>query len=311
MPTDDDPYDPYAPNPYPDPYSGPGARPGQDPYASPGDPAPRPSPGDPAPRPEPDPYATQGDPAPHPSPGDLAPRPAPDPYATHGDPAPHPEPDPYATQGGAPGVPAWVGPSGDSEPPRGRGRTIAIIAGLGAVALLVGIGAALLSTDDGDTRITAQPAETATTPAPVAPATTTAVTPTPGSEPTTSTSSDFSPLPERPQTVDADFGYVTAVSGSASAMRISFDRAQFFSVNDIRNTNKMKRTFAISPKAGLVGTARLNNEADEVKREVLTAEVFLDNLRDALADGGPVAVWLRHTNGLEGDVTALSEQYLQ
>jgi hypothetical protein len=229
--------------------------------------------------------------------------------------------DPYGALEGEPRPldgPYWTGPTG--APPRkpsGRGRTIAIIAGLGVLALLIGIGVGVLTGggDGDDTGIVAQPAETAPTTAPVRPATTTIVTPTTGSEPTSSPASsagsDFSPLPDRPQTVNADFGYITAISGPATAMRISFDRAQFFSVNDIRNSNTMKRHFRISPKASLVGTARLNNEDGVVKSEVLTAGVFLDNVRDALADGGPVAVWLRHTKGLTGDVTALSEQYLQ
>jgi hypothetical protein len=222
-----------------------------------------------------------------------------------------------------------TGPPG-YRPPQRRGRTVATIVGLGALGLAAGIGVGILVNQqpgNGDVGMVSQ------TPAPV-PANAPGASPTAGAgtsttEPTPSLSAtstaDYSPLPEDPSTVNADFGFLTAISQSGSRVSVKFDRAQFLTGDAakaanggqapdddylIKNTNPAVRTFTVAPKASLAGYARLNNQNNAVQRETLTMTQFVENAQHALTQDGKIPVWLRHTNGLAGDITALAEQYL-
>lgn len=123
-----------------------------------------------------------------------------------------------------------------------------------------------------------------------------------------------------------DFGYLTEVTSQDGTLVLHFDRASFHAGEAatarnggtapddgylIENTNPAVRTFPLDPQASIIAVSRLVG-AGQVSREGLTAAEFLANTRAALAQGpaGGIPVWLRHTDGLAGPVTALSEQYL-
>ena len=120
-----------------------------------------------------------------------------------------------------------------------------------------------------------------------------------------------------------DFGTVTRITEKRGVLKVYFDRGEFYTgqaaadhndgelpPNDylvVNNSSKV-RVFTVSKKASFTGEeALLDDSADGIKRTRISRKQFIENYLDA---SGPVNVWLRHTNGDKGAVTALGEQYL-
>jgi hypothetical protein len=79
----------------------------------------------------------------------------------------------------------------------------------------------------------------------------------------------------------------------------------------IENTNPAQRSFPIDPQASIQAEHRLRNDPDQLGRQLLTLEQFVLNATRVLTESTTVlGVWLRHTGGLDGPVTAVAEQYL-
>jgi septal ring-binding cell division protein DamX len=235
----------------------------------------------------------------------------------------------------------YQGPEpGAGEPPNApqRSTLIVIFAGLGVAALLVGAGAAqVFGNSGGASQASLRAAATPTTGSIVqqsvaastdpaddatsAPATTAATTAAATRPP------NYRPIGANPAAEkDLDFGFLTKVTNTAGQVSLRFDRANFYTgeaakqhnkgvVPDddylIENTNPTLRTFALDPSASIIAANRLLSDPTDAGPQNLTADELVDNSQTALAGSTTgVPVWLRHTDGLTGPVTALSEQYL-
>jgi hypothetical protein len=224
------------------------------------------------------------------------------------------DPDDYDYQSGDPG--------------RGRGKVIGVLVGLGLIGLLVGVGAAKLLGNNGadQTLVTSASASTAAS-APVAsatdaPAATAEASPTPSA----TSAPNYRSIPEDATSEKGlDFGFLTKVTQKNGAVSLRFDRAYFYTGAEatkhnkgvppdddylIENANPELRTFALDPNASIIAANRIANQADGAGREALTVGEFVTNSQAALAADGKLPIWVRHTNGLTGPVTALAEQYL-
>jgi hypothetical protein len=213
-----------------------------------------------------------------------------------------------------------------SDPPNsGRGRMVALFVGLSVIGLLIGIGAAkLLGGDDGTAPVTQPPTATAAAAEPTDEPTKDSddkATPTPNA----TKAANYRSIPQDPSSEKGlDFGYLTKVNEKDGTVTLRFDRATFYSgaaatkhnkgvpPDDdylIVNTNKALRSFPVDPKASIVASTRLANEPGGESGEALTLSEFVTNSQTALNDS-KVPIWVRHTNGLTGPITALAEQYL-
>ncbi len=228
---------------------------------------------------------------------------------------------------GGPGSGGSGGPSRSGDP--ARSKLIAIFVGLGLVGLLIGVGAAELR-KGGNSTTTAgivSPAETSSG-APQQPVASTGPTPSPTPSPTATKPPNYTPIPQDAAAdKDLDFGFLIQVLNADGTVTLRFDRATFYTGADaikhnkgkapdddylIENTNPAIRKFTLDPKASIIATSRLAPSATGIPaRTTLTAAQFVPNAQAALkTSSGPLPVWLRHTNGLTGPVTALLEQYL-
>ena len=109
-------------------------------------------------------------------------------------------------------------------------------------------------------------------------------------------------------------------------MALRFDRATFYTGNEakqrnngddpendylIENTNPTQRQFTLDPKASIIAVNRLLNQTGQVGRETLTvAESIQNSTRVLTGSTTDLPVWVRHTDGLTGAVTAVAEQFL-
>jgi len=190
------------------------------------------------------------------------------------------------------------------------------------------------------TALTACGSSSGTTPTGPVPATTTprvTTAPSPATEPATAGSptvteapspvqADYSPIPEVPGSKSGlDFGILRKVTTSNGVVTLTVDRAAFYMGKEakahnkgkeplngylLENTNTRTRTFVLDPKASLQGSISLRNDPDAGNEsETLTPAEFLRNAGRALAEDSEPLIWLRHTDGLNGSVTAVSEQY--
>ena len=137
---------------------------------------------------------------------------------------------------------------------------------------------------------------------------------------------DLSPVPQgwSSEKGGLDIGYLTGVTRKNGVVKVTIDRVSFFtgekadalngdedSAYVVSNVNSRKRTFVLDPRASIEAELELRNDAaeGEVGRQKLTVAQFVRNAKQ-VAEGGDTLVWLRHTDGLTGDVTALAEQYV-
>ena len=229
-------------------------------------------------------------------------------------------------------------PSG-TEP--GRGRLIAIFGGLAGLGLLIGVGAAQLTESGPDPDVIGAIAATAPAGTPAQssfPEAGSGSTATPG--PTTSTGTpDYRSIPEdAAASAGLDFGYLTRVVSIGGTVTLRFDRASFYTGDEakqhnngqapendylIDNTNPAQRDFVLDPRASIIAVNRLRDQPGSTSqpgsttqpgstgREILTVAEFVANAQRVLTGTTTdLPVWLRHTDGLSGNVTALAEQYL-
>jgi hypothetical protein len=177
---------------------------------------------------------------------------------------------------------------------------------------------------------TAAPVTSATapaTPAPVA-ATTAAVS---SSAPVSTTSAAPSAPPNyAPIAEDAtkekglDFGFLTKVTDANGVVTLTFDRAYFYTGAEAAKHNKgvepdddylvvddnlKLRAFNLDQRASIQAESGLRNDSS-VGRETLTRPEFIHNFEHRYSGYKAIAVWVRHTGGPDGPVTALAEQYI-
>jgi hypothetical protein len=219
-------------------------------------------------------------------------------------------------------------PAGPVDGPAAQRNLVLIFVGLGVLGLLIGIGAAKLTDGGGDPGTASlSPAQTTTPSATDTPTTPATGSTSPSAGPSPTPPPNYTPIGENaPTEKDLDFGFLTKVSDQGGVIAFRFDRAYFYTGEDAKkhnkgvappddylivNDNPTLRSFVLAPTASIVAVDALRNQPGAVGREALTAAQFVANGQRALgADPGPVPVWLRHTNGLSGPVTALAEQYL-
>jgi hypothetical protein len=225
-----------------------------------------------------------------------------------------------------------------------RGQLIAIFSGLAVLGLLIGFGAAELTapSDDsaliGATPVSPAPSTGSPTDSPtVSPTGTsgpsadptlseTASTPS-ASAPTFTGTPDYQPIPEDAAAEPGlDFGLLTRVVSKDGVVTLRFDRAAFYTGEEakqhnggtapdndylIENTNPAQRSFNLDPRASIIAASRLRSESGVAGRQTLTVAEFIQNSTQVLTESTTdLPVWLRHTDGLAGPVTALAEQYL-
>jgi len=212
-----------------------------------------------------------------------------------------------------------------SVPGPSRGQLIALFSGLAALGLLLGVGAAQLTGSGSDT----DTALSGSTPADSPTAVSTSPQSTDAAEPTPIPSGipDYRPIPVNAAAEPSlDFGFLTRVVSNNGAVTLRFDRASFFTGeaakahnqgitpdNDylIENTNPAQRSFELDPQASIIAASRLLNQPGPVGRETLTVAEFVQNATRVLTGStSDLPVWVRHTDGLSGPVTALAEQFL-
>jgi hypothetical protein len=134
------------------------------------------------------------------------------------------------------------------------------------------------------------------------------------------------PVPhiDRPWDAGLDFGFLTAARiDRQGRLVVTFDRAQMLSgkayddyvakhgrpENDyvIVNASHRLRTFRVSGSATLYGNQILG-PANGTRDRIVSPARIVSRLRASGVDGVPV--WLRHTDGPDGPVVYLAEQYL-
>ncbi len=213
-----------------------------------------------------------------------------------------------------------------------RGQLVALFGGLVVLGLLLGIGAReLTSSGDGSGLNGASPTSSPTgtaDPASVqseddAQEVAVETTSTPATGPP-----DYDAIPEDATSEDGlDFGFLTRVVSKDGTVTLRFDRASFYTGDEakrrnngkvpdndylIENTNPTQRSFVLDPQASIIAANRLQNTpSGEVGRQPLTVAEFVKNSTRVLTGTTKdLPVWLRHTDGLDGDVTAVAEQYL-
>jgi hypothetical protein len=151
--------------------------------------------------------------------------------------------------------------------------------------------------------------------------------PTQTATPTATRKPDYRPIPENAAAdTNLDFGFLNRVVSRNGTVTLRFDRATFFTGdaakqrnggqtpdNDylIENTNPAQRSFSLDPKASIIVVNRLRTDPGQVGRQTLTLDQFVQNSNRVLTGSiTDLPVWLRHTDGLTGPVTALAEQFL-
>jgi hypothetical protein len=140
---------------------------------------------------------------------------------------------------------------------------------------------------------------------------------------------DYSPIPVNWSTEKGglDIGRLVAVTAVDGVVKVRIDRVSFYRGAEAvalnhgeepvggyldTDTDSRESTFTLDPKASIQAENMLRNNPDAgVAREKLTSEQLVHNVNRADDESGIGAyVWLRHTDGMSGTVTALAEQYI-
>jgi hypothetical protein len=143
---------------------------------------------------------------------------------------------------------------------------------------------------------------------------------------------DYSPIPANPalsgRPAGLDFGTLSKVTAKNGVVTLHVDRSMFYMGDEVKDhpgefaqdvgysiedtDGKGKDlTFTLDPNAVIRGHYFLKNTfdpADAPKIEKLTVEDFIRNAQRAQTDGDEVMLWLRHADGPDGPVTAITEQ---
>ncbi len=252
------------------------------------------------------------------------------------DPQHHPgqpyDPEQYPPQDPAPPLAWQVGPTGDGpgESPRGGPSVRVVVTTLGITALVAVLAGgvygllrpvpATVTTTVATTSMSAQAATTArTTP----PATASVTKPAPS---TASAAPRQTAYVEDPAgTAGMDFGVLTGVERSGSALTVTMDRAQFLTGAKavayyaghpdeepldyaVVNTNQRLRTFTVTEDAAVYAQFALG-DGGGVKTEQISLDQFYEKAVGLLATDQSLLLWLRHVEGPDGPVYYLAEQY--
>jgi hypothetical protein len=210
-----------------------------------------------------------------------------------------------------------------------RRQLIAIFGGLAALGLVLGAGTAVLTGGDDTAALNGAATETSPGVVPVGSSDDPSASagPTQTATPTATRKPDYRPIPENAAAdTNLDFGFLNRVVSRNGTVTLRFDRATFFTGdaakqrnggqtpdNDylIENINPAQRSFSLDPKASIIVVNRLRTDPEQVGRETLTLDQFVKNANRVLTGSiTDLPVWLRHTDGLTGPVTALAEQFL-
>ena len=216
-------------------------------------------------------------------------------------------------------------PVGSVGPVPSRGRLAVIFSGLAVFGLLLGVGAAQLSgsNDDADLVGAVQSKSPGNSAEPTDEST---ADETPSADADGTGPADYHPIPADPSTEpDLDFGFLTRVVDADGQVTLRLDRATIYtgeaakahnkgkepdSEYVIENTNTTQREFTLDPQASITAVNRLRTQTGQVGAEILTVAQFIQNAqRELTASTVDLAVWLRHTDGLAGRVTAIAELY--
>ena len=167
--------------------------------------------------------------------------------------------------------------------------------------------------------------------------------PTPTSTPLpapTHLPADYSPIPVSPATTGAakylDFGTLTKITTTDGVVTLHVNRSKFYMGDEaaaknggkapfddflIQDTDGDKEyTFTLDPKASIQAEGSLQDNMENTNTRVnLTLSHFvtnmtkLDGLNAVESDTNEnihIYVWLRHTDGPDGPVTALADQFI-
>ena len=151
---------------------------------------------------------------------------------------------------------------------------------------------------------------------------------------------DYSPIPVGPALSGTsrglDFGRLTKITVKGGVVTLHVDRAHFYAGAQAKAHNKgvvpldgvlfqdtdgnKEYAFTLDPKASIQAEGDLqDNQGNTDERVTLTRDQFIRNMTALQAqDAGRtdpgsafrVLVWLRHTDGPDGPVTALADQFL-
>ena len=147
---------------------------------------------------------------------------------------------------------------------------------------------------------------------------------------------DYSAIPEAPYTLkpaeraNLDFGILSSVTTTNGITTLHVDRTVFYQgeeaqahgagdaeewiTRDPDGEGKVL-TFTLDPKASIQAEASLRNDHDagsQIRENLTPAELATntDYVTSGKSDAGPtILVWLRHTGGPNGPVTALVDQF--
>lgn len=155
--------------------------------------------------------------------------------------------------------------------------------------------------------------------------------------PPTTAPPDYSPIPVNPaasgKSAGLDFGVLTKVTTAGGVVTLHVNRAHFYMGAEAKAQNhgeipldgwvskdtdgKKEFTFILDPKASIQAEGSLQTDQEGTDQRVtLTRAQFLRNIdqltvhyQKNFTDPVPPYVWLRHTGGPDGPVTALADQF--
>jgi hypothetical protein len=148
------------------------------------------------------------------------------------------------------------------------------------------------------------------------------------SVPPSAPASDPSPLPDNPvEDTSLDFAELTRVTTANGVVTLHVDRKKMYVGDEAAALNKetgspaefaiddpdgegKELTFVLAPDAFLRADQALSDDEDQNVRQALTAAQFLRNAQRLESEKRTALVWLRHTDGLNGPVTGLAEQFI-
>jgi hypothetical protein len=145
---------------------------------------------------------------------------------------------------------------------------------------------------------------------------------------------NYAPIPTTPalssEADSLDFGTLTKITTNNGVVTLHLDRAKMYMGDAAKAHNKGKAplddfiiedtdgkkdfSLTLDPGASLQAEAQLtrSGQGDNLKRETLTQTELISRMQkiESTKDGAPVMVWLRHTDGLDSPVVALTDQFI-
>jgi len=143
---------------------------------------------------------------------------------------------------------------------------------------------------------------------------------------------DYSPIPDPAwDEPGLDFGRLTAITTVNGQVTLHLDREKYYTETKAATHNSggtllddylvedldgdQELTFTLDPKASIQAGAELSSNGEQVEApETLTPAELIQNLKELDLPTDPDAagplVWLRHTGGANGPVTAVAEQFV-